>query len=170
VIRRLAENERDIAVAIVNDAAVAYRDAIPVDCWHDPYMPRAELDGEIEAGVRFYCHEEAGHLLGVMGLQDVGDVTLIRHAYVLSSHQRGGVGSRLLTTLLGLAERPVLMGTWAAAHWAVAFYQKNGFSLVTPEEKDRLLRTYWNISDRQVETSVVLADELAMREVVRPRA
>jgi GNAT superfamily N-acetyltransferase len=170
MIRRLADEERDIAVAIVNDAAVAYRDAIPADCWHEPYMPRAEIDAEVKAGVRFFCHEEDGRLLGVMGLQDVGDVTLVRHAYVLSSHQRGGVGTGLLTTLLGLAERPVLMGTWAAAHWAVAFYEKNGFSLVTPAEKDRMLRAYWTISDRQIETSVVLADERAMREVVRPTA
>lgn len=169
MIRRLADDERDIAVAIVNDAAAAYRDAIPADCWHDPYMPRTELDDEIEAGVRFFCHVEGDQLLGVMGLQDVGDVTLVRHAYVLSSHQRGGIGTGLLTSLLGLAERPVLMGTWAAAYWAVAFYEKNGFALATPAEKDRLLKTYWTISERQIETSVVLADMRAMREIVRPQ-
>jgi GNAT superfamily N-acetyltransferase len=167
-IRRLRDDA--VAVAIVNEAAGAYRGAIPEDCWHDPYMTREELDAEIAAGVEFHCHEEAGHVLGIMGLQDVGDVTLVRHAYVLSARQRGGVGTGLLRSLLALAERPVLIGTWAAAHWAVAFYEKNGFALVSPAEKDRLLRTYWRISARQVETSVVLADARALREVVRPHA
>ena len=166
-IRALRVDEVGAALGIVNEAAEAYRGVIPGDCWHDPYMSRAEIDREIAAGVRFFCHEEAGQLLGVMGIQDVADVTLIRHAYVLSTRQRGGVGTGLLAELLTLAARPVLIGTWAAAYWAIGFYEKNGFTLVSPAEKNRLLGAYWDISVRQVETSVVLADERARREIVR---
>jgi GNAT superfamily N-acetyltransferase len=165
-VRPLAPTEVEVALAIVNEAAEAYRGAIPADCWHDPYMTSAQIESEIAAGVQFHCHEEAGRILGVMGLQDVGDVTLVRHAYVLSARQRDGVGTGLLTTLLALTDRPVLIGTWAAAHWAVAFYRKNGFTLVSPAEKERLLRRYWTISDRQVETSVVLADARALAQIV----
>lgn len=181
MIRRLADDERDLALAIINDAALAYRDAIPTDCWHDPYMDRGYLDGEIAAGVTFFAYQpgvERGtdgeaaigntlDVLGVMGIQDVGDVTLVRHAYVRTSVQRGGIGSALLAHVTSLATRPVLVGTWAAATWAVRFYQRNGFSLVSPAEKDRLLRTYWDIPARQIETSVVLADKRALREIVR---
>lgn len=169
MIRRLGDAELGAALAIVNDAALAYRGAIPADRWHDPYMNRAYLDHEIAAGVEFFAFSEAanGSVIGVMGIQDVADVTLIRHAYVRTSLQRGGVGSALLWHLTAIAKRPVLIGTWAAATWAVRFYEKNGFTQVSPAEKDRLLRTYWNIPARQVETSVVLADERAMREIVR---
>jgi GNAT superfamily N-acetyltransferase len=158
-------------VAIINAAATAYAGVIPADRYHQPYMPREELCAEIAAGVRFWGLFEApdpetglsadgSALAGVMGVQDVDDVTLIRHAYVRPDRQRAGVGGRLLASLLGLAGEPpawpLLVGTWAAAWWAVAFYERHGFVLVTPEEKDRLLRRYWNIPERQVETSVVL--------------
>ncbi|MDP6572609.1 MAG: GNAT family N-acetyltransferase [Rhodospirillales bacterium] len=143
---------------VINDAAEVYRNAIPADCWHEPYMAKDELRREMEAGVGFLGFVEDGALTGIMGLQDVQDVALIRHAYVLTSAQRQGIGGRLLTELLQAVERPVLVGTWAAATWAVRFYGKHGFTLVTPREKDRLLRKYWSIPDRQIETSVVLAD------------
>ena len=142
---------------IVNDAAQAYRGVIPEDRWHEPYMSEDELRRETEAGVTFWGWEEGGELLGVMGIQDVRDVTLIRHAYVRTRARRRGIGSRLLAHLLSLTGRPVLVGTWRAADWAVRFYEKHGFRLVTEEEKNRLLRRYWSIPERQVETSVVLA-------------
>lgn len=143
---------------IINEAAQAYKGVIPQDCWHEPYMPREELVGELTAGVVFYGYEEDRSLLGVMGRQDKGEVVLIRHAYVQPAAQRRGVGSRLLQHILKNETKPMLVGTWAAADWAVSFYEKHGFRLVTPAEKDRLLKTYWTISARQVETSVVLAD------------
>lgn len=143
---------------IINDAAVAYRGVIPVDRYHEPYMPMEELLSEIEDGVMFTGCEVDGELMGVMGVQDRGDVTLIRHAYVRTIQRRGGVGSTLLSHLLSEIDNPVLIGTWADADWAIRFYEKHGFMLVTPEEKERLLKTYWRIPDRQVETSVVLAD------------
>lgn len=158
--RRCREDEFEKVFEIVNDAADAYRDVIPPDCWQEPYMPREELRHEIADGVRFWGYEGNGELLGVMGIQDVGDVTLVRHAYVRTRHRRREIGSKLLGHLRTLTTKPVLMGTWAAATWAVRFYEKHGFRLVTPEEKERLLRTYWSISERQVETSVVLANEV----------
>jgi GNAT superfamily N-acetyltransferase len=158
-IRGLRDDELDTALAIVNEAAEAYRGVIPADRWHDPYMSDEYFRGEIDAGVRFSGYELDGELLGVMGIQDVDDVTLIRHAYVRRSAQRMGVGARLLRSLLAKATKPVLIGTWADASWAIAFYEKHGFSVVTPEEKSRLLRRYWNIPERQVETSVVLRQQ-----------
>ncbi len=143
---------------IINDGAQVYQGVIPEDCWHDPYMTMEELRGELDAGVGFWGWDEAGHCLGVMGRQDRGEVILIRHAYVLRACQQQGIGSRLLEYLQSGIDRPILVGTWAAAWWAVRFYQKHGFSLVTTAEKDRLLSTYWNITDRQRETSVVLGD------------
>ena len=156
-IRPVREDEFDELLAIINDAAQVYRGVIPADRWHDPYMPADHLRAEIDAGVRFFGYEADGELLGVMGIQDVDDVTLIRHAYVRTTAQRGGVGGRLLRSLLAKATAPVLIGTWADATWAVAFYEKHGFAVVTPAEKTRLLRRYWDIPERQVETSVVLA-------------
>ncbi len=144
--------------AIINDAAGVYKGVIPKDRWHDPYMSSEELKQEMTSGVTFWGYEEAGELIGVIGLQHVQDVSLIRHAYVRTEHQRRGVGTRLLTHLRKQATRPMLAGTWADAVWAIRFYQKHGFRLVSPEEKDRLLRRYWSIPERQVETSVVLAD------------
>ena len=144
--------------AIINDAARAYRGVIPEDRWHEPYMPREDLRREIGDGVRFWGFEEDGKLIGVMGIQDAGDVTLIRHAYVTTSERRKGIGSMLLSELVRKTDRPLLIGTWADAAWAIRFYEKHGFRLVTAEEKDRLLNTYWKIPARQVETSVVLSD------------
>ena len=156
-IRRCRDDERGAILAIVNEAAEAYRGVIPADRWQEPYMPADELDREIDAGVVFWGYEDGGELVGVMGIQDVGDVDLIRHAYVRPGLQGGGIGRRLLEALTAKAERPLLVGTWAAATWAIRFYERNGFELVGREEKDRLLTTYWNIPERQVETSVVLA-------------
>ena len=158
LIRPLKPDEIDRALAIINQAALAYKGVIPADCWQEPYMPEAELRAEIAAGVNFSGYEAEGRLLGVMGRQDLVGVSLIRHAYVDPGAQRRGVGASLLANLLEAIPVPVLVGTWAAAWWAIRFYEKHGFRLVTQEEKDRLLRTYWTISPRQVETSVVLAD------------
>jgi N-acetylglutamate synthase-like GNAT family acetyltransferase len=158
MIRRCGEADLPAMFAIINDAAQAYRGVIPADRWHDPYMPEAELRGEIAAGVVFWGFERAGQLVGVMGLQPVRDVSLIRHAYVATAARRGGIGAALLRYLMGETDRPVLVGTWAMASWAVRFYEKHGFTLAAPAEKERLLRKYWAISDRQIETSVVLVD------------
>ena len=157
-IRKSAPADFDAILAIINDGAQAYRGVIPADRWHEPYMPADELRKEIAAGIEFWVAEEEGAPLGVMGIQDKGEVALIRHAYVPTKIQRKGVGSRLLKHLEGLAEKPFLIGTWAASSWAIAFYERNGFNVVTPAEKDRLLRTFWSIPERQIETSVVLAD------------
>lgn len=156
-IRRCREDERAAILAIVNTAAEAYRGVIPDDCWHEPYMPAGELDDEIAAGVAFWGVEREGALIGVMGIQPVRDVDLIRHAYVLPDEQRRGVGAALLGHLRRLGTRPMLVGTWAAADWAVGFYQRHGFELVPLERKTTLLRSYWTVPDRQIETSVVLA-------------
>lgn len=145
--------------SIVNEAAQAYRGVIPADCWHEPYMPREALEREIAAGVRFWGFEENGELVGVMGLQDVKDVTLIRHAYVLPRRQRSGVGGALMRSLVARATRPLLVGTWAAAQWAIRFYERHHFRLVGEAEKDRLLDAYWTIPARQRDTSVVLVHE-----------
>jgi GNAT superfamily N-acetyltransferase len=157
-IRPCRDEERPAILAIVNSAAQAYRGVIPADRWHEPYMDAAELDGEIAAGVAFWGYEAEGELIGVMGIQPVGDVELIRHAYVVPGRQRGGVGGALLAHLRELSSRPMLVGTWAAADWAVRFYERHGFELVSPERKTDLLRTYWSIPERQIDTSVVLAD------------
>lgn len=159
MIRPMRNEDLAQVEAVVNDAAQRYRGAIPADRWHDPYMPRGELEGEIAAGVSFWVWDDAGELLGVMGLQDVKDATLIRHAYVRTTRQRAGIGGELMRALLSRARGPLLVGTWAAAHWAIRFYEKHGFRLVTQEEKDRLLRTYWSIPQRQKEVSVVLRRE-----------
>src|SRR4051812_27599193 len=141
---------------IINEAARAYRGHVPDDCLHDPYMSRDALLREMASGVRFSGWEEDGQLLGVMGIQDVKDVSLIRHAYVRSSAQGKGIGSKLLTHLTASATRPLLVGTWAAAQWAIRLYERHGFTLANEAEKNRLLSTDWTISDRQRETSVVL--------------
>jgi GNAT superfamily N-acetyltransferase len=143
---------------IVNQSARAYKGVIPADLWHEPYMPMTELESEIAKGVRFYCYRESGRIVGVMGIQEVKDVTLIRHAYVRTESRRHGIGQKLLEHLNGLTGRPVLIGTWKAATWAIRFYEKHGFGVVPDEEKNRLLRIYWTIPDRQVEESVVLVD------------
>ena len=158
MIRRCDEHDFDAIHSIVNDAAEAYRDAIPTDCWREPYMPREELREALRTGVVFWGYEEDGALAGVMGVQHVQDVTLIRHAYVRSSSQRRGIGAALLGSLQTQTDRPVLIGTWSDAGWAIDFYEKHGFRLVSHEEKDRLLRMYWMVGERQTLTSVVLAD------------
>jgi GNAT superfamily N-acetyltransferase len=158
VIRPVQANETELLLDIINAGAQAYCGVIPPDCWHEPYMCSGELEHELEAGVRFWGWEDEGGLAGVMGRQDLGEVILIRHAYVHPDWQRRGIGARLLAHLLAGADRPVLVGTWAAAHWAIRFYEKNGFALVSHQEKERLLRTYWTITDRQIETSVVLGN------------
>ena len=144
---------------IINDAAQAYNGVIPPDCWKEPYMSKDELRYEMDAGVAFWGYEEDGRLVGVMGIQHVQDVTLIRHAYVRTGQQHRGIGGQLLSYLRNQTVYPVLVGTWADAIWAIRFYEKHGFRLVSSEEKDRLLRKYWSIRERQIETSVVLADQ-----------
>lgn len=143
---------------IINDAARAYRGVIPADRWHEPYMPHDELRQQMDQGIEFWGYRQDGQLLGVMGIQHVQDVTLIRHAYVRTAHRQHGIGGRLLRQLCGLTSRPVLIGTWTAASWAVSFYQKHGFKLVNESVKPGLLRKYWGVPERQIETSVVLSD------------
>ena len=158
MIRPCDQADLEAICHIINDAAQAYRGIIPADRWKDPYMSIEELAHEIKAGVTFWGYEEKGGLLGLMGMQPVGDVTLIRHAYVLTTHRGQGIGGKLLAHLHALATSPILIGTWADATWAVRFYEKHGFHVVSHDEKERLLRTYWTIPERQVETSVVLAE------------
>ena len=159
MIRRCMAGDFDRILAIINDAAQAYRGVIPDDRWKDPYMPAGELAEEIAAGIGFDGYEiEGAGLVGVMGIQPVGDVTLIRHAYVATAYRRSGIGSALLEGLLARQDRPVLIGTWAAAGWAIAFYRRYGFETVPEPEKTRLLQRYWTVPERQIETSVVLAD------------
>ena len=148
----------DAIGAVINDAALAYRGVIPADRWHEPYMPREELASEMRSGVKFVCLRRDGRVAGVMGLQHVADVALIRHAYTLSSHQHSGVGTLLLDYLRRQTDRPLLVGTWKAATWAVRFYERRGFRLVSEQEKAALLRKYWTVSERQIEESVVLKE------------
>ena len=158
MIRECAASDFEQIFQIINDGAQAYKGVIPADRWTEPYMSREKLRHEIEDGVTFWGDEVGGELAGVMGLQDVKDVTLIRHAYVRTASRNQGIGGKLLTHLRTITSRPVLIGTWAAAVWAISFYEKHGFRVVGADEKNRLLRKYWSIPDRQVETSVVLAD------------
>jgi len=157
MIRKLVLTDFDAILGVINDGARAYQGIIPTDRWKDPYMSADDLTEELEAGVTFFGWEENDILLGVMGIQPVQDTTLIRHAYVRTQYQRRGIGSKLLEHLLRLTKTSeILVGTWAAATWAIRFYEKYGFTLVSAEEKDKLLRRYWTIPERQVETSVVL--------------
>lgn len=158
MIRGYKDNDFETVYQIINDSSQAYKGIIPADRWHEPYMSREELRDEINDGIHFYCYEnEQGEIVGVMGIQSKGTVDLIRHAYVKTSGRRQGVGGLLLDYLLKQSSLPILIGTWADATWAIHFYEKNGFHVVSREEKERLLRIYWNIPERQVETSVVLA-------------
>ncbi len=159
MIRACEDRDLEAALSIINDGAEAYRGVIPADRLRTPYMSRDELLHEIGAGVVFWGYSDDDKLLGVMGIQDVQDVTLIRHAYVRTGSQGRGIGAELLAHLRTLTPRPVLVGTWADAEWAIRFYRRHGFETVSREEKNRLLKRYWTIPDRQVETSVVLADE-----------
>lgn len=163
MVRDCTGDDFESILAIINDAAQAYRGVIPEDRWKDPYMPADEVRREIADGIVFSGVEQGGGLVGVMGVQPVGDVTLIRHAYVRTEYQSRGIGGELLTHLLARADRPVLIGTWAASRPAIRFYEKHGFEVIEGLEKDRLLRRYWSIPERQVETSVVLADPKWLR-------
>lgn len=160
MIRYCTQDDFDDILAIINDAALAYKGVIPEDRWHEPYMPRDALAAEIAAGVKFWGFEGDAKLLGVMGLQPVEDVVLIRHAYVRSAMRRRGIGGRLLQHIRSFSDGPLLVGTWAAADWAIGFYRKQGFDLVPDDEIPDLLRRYWEIPERQIETSVVLADDV----------
>ena len=156
MIRRCTPDDLETINTIINEAAQKYRGAIPTDCWHEPYMSREQLLSEIASGVAFSGWEESGELVGVMGIQPVRDVTLIRHAYVRTSHQGRGIGRQLIEEIRREVRTPLLVGTWADATWAIRFYQRNGFSLLPAVEFDRLLRTYWTIPAQQREVSVVL--------------
>jgi GNAT superfamily N-acetyltransferase len=157
-LRRCRDDERAVILAIIQAAAEAYRGVIPDDCWHEPYMSSRELDDEIAAGVEFWGCEMGGLLTGVMGVQAVRDVDLIRHAYVLPGQQGRGIGAELIAHLRRRSTRRMLVGTWAAADWAIRFYRRHGFEPVPAAQVPALLRTYWNVSERQIETSVVLAE------------
>ena len=159
MIRQCDNKDFDSIYSIINEAAQVYRGVIPEDRWKEPYMSGDELQREIDEGVLFWGYQEGAELVGVMGIQHVQDVTLIRHAYIRPANQNQGVGGKLLSELRTHTDRQILIGTWAAAVWAIRFYEKNGFRPVSPQEKDRLLKKYWSIPERQVETSVVLEDQ-----------
>ena len=159
MIRPCEKSDFETIYVIINDAAQVYKGVIPVDRWKVPYMSRRELKNEIDEGVSFWGYEKNDELIGVMGIQHVFDVTLIRHAYVLKARQKQGIGKKLLAELQNQTTRPMLIGTWADAVWAIRFYEKNGFQRVSPNEKDRLLKKYWSIPQRQIDTSEVLADQ-----------
>jgi len=157
IIRPSTDADFLVILAIINEAAHAYREVIPADRWHEPYMPSNELTKEISDGVLFWVAEQDGRVQGVMGVQDKGDVALVRHAYVATTAQRSGVGTKLLQHLETLTDKPILIGTWADASWTIEFYERNGFTMVSSADKDRLLRKYWSIPERQIDTSVVLS-------------
>ena len=167
MIRKGTDEDFDEIFNIINDAAIAYKEVIPPDRWHEPYMLKEELKAQIEEGVRFSCYVDNNEIIGVMGIQDKTDVELIRHAYVRTKQRKKGIGTLLLRELIRDSTKPILIGTWKAAAWAISFYEKNGFCLVDEEEKNRLLKKYWAIPDRQVETSVVLVDEKYKTSTVR---
>ncbi len=158
MIRPCDDSDFATIYSVINDAAQIYQEVIPPDRWKTPYMSKNELRHEIEEGVVFWGYEVEGELVGVMGIQNVRDVTLIRHAYVRPTRQNQGIGGKLLSALRRQTPLPILIGTWAAALWAIRFYQRHGFRLVSSQEKERLLRKYWSIPERQIETSIVLAD------------
>ena len=157
-VREFAEGDFEAAYSVINDAAMAFRDTIPADRWHEPYMPREELSAEIASGVMFSCAAIKGRLVGVMGLQHKDDLDLIRHAYVAPALQSRGIGAKLLEHLEGLSGRPTLIGTWRANVGAISFYERHGYQLVAEDHRERLLRTYWQIPERQIEESIVMAD------------
>lgn len=159
MIRPFEEKDYEVICKIINDAAKLYKGVIPEELYKEPYMTKDKLRDEIKSGINFWIYEEDGKPVGVMGIQHVKDVTLIRHAYVLREKQKQGIGTKLLNHLIKLTNKPILIGTWAKAHWAISFYQKNGFELVSQEEKDKLLKKYWSLPALQIETSVVLANK-----------
>lgn len=157
IIRPCTPEDMPELCSVINDAAQVYKGVIPADRWHTPYMSMEDLEREISDGVHFSCFESTRKIHGVMGIQDRGDVTLIRHAYVLTEHHKQGVGTQLLRNAELATDKPILVGTWMAAAWAIGFYSKNGYRLLSREETDLLLRKYWRVPERQIETSVVLA-------------
>jgi GNAT superfamily N-acetyltransferase len=159
MIRLCQPSDLDTIHEIINDSACAYEGHIPEDCYHQPYMAKDALLSEIADGVVFYGYEEEGRLVAVMGIQDKGPVVLIRHAYTRTGNRGTGIGSSLLEALLETTTKPVLIGTWRDAEWAIRFYEKHGFQRTTKDQTDRLLREFWSIPERQVETSVVLVDD-----------
>ena len=159
MIRRCDAGDFDALFAVINDGAEAYRGKISADCWNEPYMPAAELEAELAAGVVFWAYVQDQEIVAVMGLQDVADVTLVRHAYTRTAHQHRGLGSALLDHLRAQTPRPILIGTWKAATWAVRFYERHGFRLVSDAEKRVLLQRYWTVGERQIQESVVLVDD-----------
>ncbi len=159
MIQRCRPSELPVILEIINDAARAYKNVLPPDCWHDPYMPDQELRRDIDQGVEFSGFYDGEHLLGVMGIQHVDHVTLIRHAYTRTAYRRLGAGAALLRHLCATTEEPVLIGTWRAARWAIRFYEQHGFKLVPPSEKDHLLHQFWTVPERQMAESVVLGDQ-----------
>jgi N-acetylglutamate synthase-like GNAT family acetyltransferase len=168
-LRKSSDADFPAMLAIINDAAQAYRGVIPADRWHEPYMSADELSSEMtDGGIVFWVAEQDGRVAAVMGIQDKGDVALVRHAYVDPGTQRTGIGTRLLRHVQGLTDKPFLIGTWASASWAIDFYRRNGFTVVPTDDKDRLLRTYWSIPERQIETSVVLANDRWMAQSRTP--
>ncbi len=162
MIRKCTDSDIETIYEIINDAATAYKGHIPADRWKEPYMPMDDLKHENDKGVVFYCLEESGEILGVMGIQPVLDVRLIRHAYVRTDRRKGGIGTQLLHFLTDNSNTPILIGTWKDATWAIDFYLKNGFRQVSEQEKNALLNKYWNIPQRQVETSVVLTSDYTL--------
>jgi GNAT superfamily N-acetyltransferase len=165
MISQCKDSDLDAIFEIINDAAQVYRGVIADDCWHDPYMPLEALKHEIADGVVFFGLRKGGQLVGVMGIQEKGEVTLIRHAYVRPRYQNQRIGARLLRHLESLTRKPILIGTWSDAAWAISFYKKSGYDLLPQKEKNSLLKKYWSIAQRQIETSVVLAKQ----ERQRPR-
>ena len=159
MIRKGTNEDFEEILTTINDAAIAYKGVIPSDRWHEPYMTKEELQEQIEDGVRFSCYVDNNEIVGVMGIQDKAEVELIRHAYVRTKQRQKGIGTLLLQELTKDAKKPILIGTWKAADWAIRFYEKHGFRLVEEDEKNRLLKKFWAIPDRQVETSVVLVEE-----------
>jgi GNAT superfamily N-acetyltransferase len=157
MIRPCHTREFEAIWTIINDGARAYAGVIPADCLKNPYMPKSELQHEIDDGVAFWGYEDSGELSGVMGIQELSEVTLIRHAYVRTSAQGRGIGGKLLSHLRKLAKKPLLIGTWADAKWAIGFYEKHGFELLSQQQKDEILPKYWKIPQGQIETSVILA-------------
>lgn len=168
MIRQCDESDFERIYEIINDAAKAYRGHIPENCWHEPYMSRDELSRQIQDGITFWGAEQNSQLAGVMGIQEKEDVTLIRHAYILTKVWRQGIGTDLLRRMEKATEKPILIGTWANATWAISFYQKSGYQLVSEAKKNLLLKKYWIIPEIQIETSVVLADAKWIKENAQP--
>ncbi len=161
MIRKLLSADFTSIYKTINEAAQVYKGVIPEDRWKEPYMQKSELCEEISLGVQFYGWITDNALAGVMGIQALNDVTLIRHSYIRPGYQRMGIGTTLLQHLIELASTPrILVGTWNDATWAIRFYEKNGFRRLLREESNKLLRQYWSIPERQVETSIVLTLEL----------